>query len=217
MHGGGSSCSCSCHPVDAIATACIEINGLAGGAVLSATGESTHRTNADGDLQKDLDFKADQIIRDALSRVPIAALASKEGAKPHFYDSKGKVSIAVDLLDGSSNVEINMTVGTICSIAPFPKEESAVFRHGGSEQIVAGFVVCGLQTLLVLTLGDGVDIFTLDRANGVFKLSRPKAAITTVAADFVINSSKSAALGFVCTGVRGGMSRRRRRFTEQGL
>ncbi|MGY4319261.1 hypothetical protein [Bradyrhizobium sp. JR3.5] len=63
------------------------------------------------------------------------------------------------------------------SINPSPKEECAVFRHKGMARIAAGFAVYGLQTLLVLTLGEGVEIFTLDRAKGLFKLSRRKVAI----------------------------------------
>lgn len=175
--------------IDAIATACVEISRLTGTTTSPERGVTAIGRNADGDLQKDLDIEADRIIRRALSRVPIAAFASEEGAKPERCDPNAKVCVAVDPLDGSSNIEINMAVGTIFSITPAPKETSNVFCHRGTEQIAAGFAVYGPQTSFVLTLGEGVDIFTLDRADDVFKLSRRKVKIPTEASEFAINAS----------------------------
>lgn len=180
--------------VDAIATACIEISHLArGGTSPAATdiilGTNILGTNADGDVQKDLDIRADWLIRRALASASIAAFASEEMAKPEFYDPTSRLCVAVDPLDGSANLDLNMSVGTIFSITPAPRDMSLAFRRGGTEQIAAGFAVYGPQTSLVLTLGDGVDIFALDPADATFKLSRERVQIPADANEFAINAS----------------------------
>lgn len=175
--------------VDAIATACIEISGLTRGGSPPAAGQAALGTNADGDVQKDLDVRADQAIRRALNSASIAAFASEEAATPEFYDSTSRLCVAVDPLDGSSNIEVNMTVGTIFSITPTLGESSTAFRRQGTEQIATGFAVYGPQTSLVVTLGDGVDVFTLDPIDATFKLTRSKVRIPTEANEFAINAS----------------------------
>lgn len=175
--------------IDAIAAACVEIAGLTAGATPAELGEIVLQKNADGDLQKDLDVRADAIIRQSLSRVPIAAFASEECAECELHNSDAKLCVAIDPLDGSSNIEINMSVGTIFSITPMPQDASSVFHEKGAAQIAAGFVVYGPQTSLVLTLGDGVDVFTLDQTDGVFRLTRCKVQIPAAAPEFAINAS----------------------------
>jgi fructose-1,6-bisphosphatase I len=175
--------------VDAIATACIEISRLArGGAPVTST-EIILGTNVDGDAQKDLDLRADWLIRRALASASIAAFASEEAAKPEYYDPASRLCVAVDPLDGSSNLDLNMSVGTIFSIMSAPRDVSQAFRRPGTEQIAAGFAVYGPQTSLVLTLGDGVDIFALDPADATFKLSRERVRIPAEASEFAINAS----------------------------
>jgi fructose-1,6-bisphosphatase I len=175
--------------VDAFARASIEISELVGrGALAGITGQAQGGQNADGDVQKDLDVRADQIIREALKAVPYAALASEEAETHQVGDALGPIAIAYDPLDGSSNIETNMTVGTIFSIMPATPGE-APFTGKGSAQIAAGFVVYGPQTSLVLTLGDGVDIFTLDRAERSYKLIRQRVQIPAESAEYAINAS----------------------------
>ena len=138
--------------INAFAIASIEISDLIGrGALAGITGRE-HGRNADGDEQKDLDIRADQIIRQCLKTVSYGALASEEADTPEFRDSAAPISIAYDPLDGSSNIETNMTVGTIFSILPH-RMDAVPFTGPGSEQLAAGFVVYGPQTSLVLTLG----------------------------------------------------------------
>lgn len=175
--------------VDALATACIEISDLAGASTLMKAGEAAPGTNADGDVQTELDICADEVIRRALSSASIAALASEEAIGPEFYDPASRLCVAVDPLDGSSNIDANMTVGTIFSITPAPIDASTAFRRQGSMQIAAGFAIYGPQTALVLTLGDGVDIFTLDPADSVFRLTRRDVKIPVEATEFAINAS----------------------------
>ncbi|MGY4291471.1 fructose-1,6-bisphosphatase I [Bradyrhizobium sp. LM2.7] len=175
--------------VDAIAAAAIEIADLIGtGDLADASGFTTGR-NSDGDLQCNLDVQADAILRRYLGKLPIAALASEEMREPQFGDRDAKICVAFDPLDGSSNIDINMTVGTIFSILPAPENLSLAFRQRGSAQLAAGFVTYGPQTSLVLTLGDGVDIFTYDRRSGGFRLVRSAVQISEACDEFAINGS----------------------------
>jgi len=175
--------------VAALAQASIGISNLTcRGALAGITGKAQGR-NTDGDVQKDLDLRADQIIREALRPLPIAALASEEVTKPDILNPTALISVAVDPLDGSSNINANMSVGTIFSIVPTPSDVSAAFGQSGTAQLAAGFVVYGPQTSLVLTVGRGVDIFTLDRVANEFKLTRSKVQIPIDATEFAINAS----------------------------
>jgi fructose-1,6-bisphosphatase I len=175
--------------VDAIAAAAIEIADLIGtGDLADASGLTTGR-NSDGDLQRDLDVRADAILRRCLGQLPIAALASEEMREPQIGDREAKICVAIDPLDGSSNIDLNMTVGTIFSILPAPDDLGLAFHQRGSAQLAAGFVTYGPQTSLVLTLGDGVDIFTLDRKAGCFRLARSAVQISDTCEEFAINIS----------------------------
>jgi fructose-1,6-bisphosphatase I len=175
--------------VAALAQAAIDISDLTcRGALAGITGEAQGR-NTDGDVQKDLDVRADQIIRDALGALPVAVLASEEMAELDILKPGAPISVAFDPLDGSSNINTNMSVGTIFSIMPTPSDPGAAFAQPGSAQLAAGFVVYGPQTSLVLTLGRGVDIFTLDRVERVFKLTGSSVQIPENATEFAINAS----------------------------
>jgi fructose-1,6-bisphosphatase I len=175
--------------INAFAFASIEISELVGrGALAGITGQSLGEQNADGDAQKDLDIRADDIIRRALKSVPYAALASEEASTPETADASAPILIAYDPLDGSSNIETNMTVGTIFSILPNASGQTP-FTGRGSEQLAAGFVVYGPQTSLILTSGDGVDMFTLDREHKIYRLIRKRVQIPAECAEYAINAS----------------------------
>lgn len=174
--------------VEAVASASIDISELIGrGALAGITGQAQGR-NADGDVQKDLDIRSDDLVRNALRSVPLAALVSEEAGGAEIGDASALISIAFDPLDGSSNIDTNMTVGTIFSIVPNIPHTLA-FSAQGTKQLAAGFVVYGPQTSLVLTLGDGVDIFTLDRIDRTFKLVRKRVLIPRDTAEYAINAS----------------------------
>jgi fructose-1,6-bisphosphatase I len=175
--------------INAFAFASIEISELVGrGALAGITGQALGERNADGDAQKDLDIRADDIIRRALKSVPYAALASEEAGTPEAGDASAPILIAYDPLDGSSNIETNMTVGTIFSILPSVPGQTP-FTGRGSEQLAAGFVVYGPQTSLILTSGDGVDMFTLDREHRIYRLIRKRVQIPAECAEYAINAS----------------------------
>jgi len=174
--------------VDAIAAAAVEIADLISVGAFADASSLTSR-NTDGDVQRDLDVQADAIIHRCLSKAPMAALASEEKHEAEINDISGKVCVAIDPLDGSSNIDINMTVGTIFSILPAPDDLSLAFHQPGTAQLAAGFVTYGPQISLVLTLGEGVDIFALDRTTGCFRLSRRDVRIPEMAEEFAINAS----------------------------
>jgi fructose-1,6-bisphosphatase I len=175
--------------INAFAFASIEISELVGrGALAGITGRSLGEQNADGDAQKDLDIRADDIIRRALKSVPVAALASEEASTPENGDVSAPITIAYDPLDGSSNIETNMTVGTIFSVLP-NRPNQTPFTGPGHEQLAAGFVVYGPQTSLILTSGDGVGIFTLDREHRIYRLVRKRVQIPAECAEYAINAS----------------------------
>src|SRR5262249_27646850 len=102
--------------VDASNTACVEISRLARGGAPATSTDIIVGTNADGDEQKDLDIGADWLIRRALAQASIAAFASEEAAKPELYDPTSRLCVAVDPLDGSSNLDLILSVGLIVSI-----------------------------------------------------------------------------------------------------
>jgi fructose-1,6-bisphosphatase I len=175
--------------VDAVAAAAVEIADLVGTGQLSDAAGLTTGRNSDGDLQRHLDLQADAILRRCLGRLPIAALASEEMREPEIIDRAGRICVAIDPLDGSSNIDVNMTVGTIFSILPAPVDLGLAFHQRGTAQLAAGFVTYGPQTSLVLTLGDGVDIFTCDRKAGCFRLARSGVQISEGCEEFAINAS----------------------------
>lgn len=175
--------------IDAIAAASVDISRLiCQGDLVDIAGRAQGR-NADGDIQKDLDIRADELIRNALSRVPLAALASEEAAEPELRDPLASICVSIDPLDGSSNIDANVSVGTIFSIVSTPSDICAAFRQSGEAQLAAGFVVYGPQTTLVLTLGDGVDAFTLDRNDNCYKLIRRAIRIPVDSSEYAINAS----------------------------
>jgi fructose-1,6-bisphosphatase I len=175
--------------VAALAQAAVEISELTcRGALAGITGQALGR-NSDGDIQKDLDVRADQIIRASIKGLPIAAIASEEAPEVEIVDPSAPISVAVDPLDGSSNIDTNMSVGTIFSVVRATADAGASFAQPGTAQLAAGFVVYGPQTSLVVTLGDGVDIFTLDRGASVFRLTAPAVRVLADTAEFAINMS----------------------------
>ena len=175
--------------VTALAAAAVEISELISGGMLAGITGEGETLNSDGDIQKDLDVQADRIIRGALADISIAAILSEEANEIEIRDQTSAVSIAFDPLDGSSNINTNMSVGTIFSIVRTPSHAREAFTQPGTAQLAAGFVVYGPQTSLVLTLGDGVDIFILDRKDRIFKLVKSQVQVAPSTAEFAVNAS----------------------------
>jgi fructose-1,6-bisphosphatase I len=156
--------------------------------------------NVQGEAQKKLDVIANEILLEANEwGGHLAAMASEEmegpHAIPHRYP-KGEYLLLFDPLDGSSNIDVNVSVGTIFSVLKCPEgaepnrqPTEKDFLQPGSKQLCAGFAVFGPSTLLVLTLGSGVHAFTLDRELGSFVLTHENIRIPEDTKEFAINMS----------------------------
>ena len=139
--------------------------------------------NADGDTQKALDVLADDIILAAAQQAGAAAYMSEERETAISLSDDGSFIIASDPLDGSSNIGVNVSIGTIFSVLP-------TAGHGlvaGRDQLAAGFFVYGPQTTLLLTVGAGVASFVMD-ADGRFQMIDDNVRIPDQTAEFAINA-----------------------------
>jgi len=175
--------------IEAIAAAAIDLAALiADGPLAGITGRADG-VNADGDQQKDIDVAADQIMRRALGGAPVAAVLSEEAALPETFKSGAPLCVAIDPLDGSANLENNISVGTIFSIRPRGNDLLSTFFQPGTAQCAAGFIVYGPQTTLVLALNARVDIFILDRRAEEFLLIRQAVQVAYDTPEFAINAS----------------------------
>ncbi|WP_396587078.1 class 1 fructose-bisphosphatase [Bermanella sp. R86510] len=149
--------------------------------------------NVQGETQKKLDVISNDLLKDNLSKCPVVAgIASEEEDLPVAANDDGQYLVIYDPLDGSSNIDINVTVGTIFSILPSQGKdtsEEATYLQSGRKQLAAGYVLYGPATMLVMTTGHGVDIFTLDPDKNEFVLTQEQATITPSTKEFAINMS----------------------------
>ena len=179
-----------------IVTACKEISHLVNRGNLVGVLGSAESENVQGEVQKKLDIITNDIMVNALNWTGhLAGMASEEVddiiAIPAQYP-KGKYLALFDPLDGSSNIDVNLTVGTIFSILRCREGVDPVaedFLCKGSEQVCAGFVLYGPSTMMVLTTGHGVNGFTLDQDIGEFILTHPSMKIPEETSEFAINMS----------------------------
>jgi fructose-1,6-bisphosphatase I len=169
------------------------VNKGALGGVLGVAGSE----NVQGEMQKKLDLIANEVLIEANEwGGHLAAMASEEmdtiHAVPNRYP-QGEYLLLFDPLDGSSNIDVNVSIGTIFSVLKKPDDGSAVsegdFLQAGNRQVAAGYCVYGPQTTLALTVGDGVAMFTLDREQGSFVLTEENLRIPEDTKEFAINMS----------------------------
>jgi fructose-1,6-bisphosphatase I len=147
-------------------------------------------SNADGDQQAALDVVADRLFQAALRDASVAVTGSEEHEKAQVLDAEAPLVVVIDPLDGSSNIETNLSVGTIFGILPMTGlAPETVVLQPGRRYLAAGMVVYGPQTTLALTLGDGTALFTLDRRERVFICTNPRVSIPQGRAEFAINAS----------------------------
>jgi fructose-1,6-bisphosphatase I len=183
--------------IEVVARACKTISHAVNKGALGGVLGSAGSENVQGEVQKKLDLIANEVLIDANEwGGHLAAMASEEmdtiHAVPNRYP-KGEYLLLFDPLDGSSNIDVNVSIGTIFSVLRMPDEGRAVreadFLQPGSRQVAAGYCVYGPQTTLVLTVGDGVAMFTLDREQGSFVLIGDKLRIPEDTQEFAINMS----------------------------
>ena len=184
-------------PLLAIAEACADIAAATRLGMLAGLHGAADSRNSHGEAQQKLDLFADARLAEALARCPsVAGWASEEQAQPVVspeHGEHGQLLAVFDPLDGSSNIETNLSVGTIFSLLPHPLRGAvpgeAAFLQPGRRQLAAGYVMYGPATVLVLSIGRGVQMFTLDPASGRWLLVRDAVSVPAATAEFAINSS----------------------------
>jgi fructose-1,6-bisphosphatase I len=154
------------------------------------------RTNVQGETQQKLDVYANQALLHCLGvRESVAALISEENEQPVTFNRSGdggKYIIVFDPLDGSSNIDVNVNIGTIFSILRSRQQDwNAALLQPGSEQVAAGYVLYGPSTVLVYTAGHGVHGFTLDPTIGAFVLSHEKIIMPNHGPYYSVNEANS--------------------------
>ena len=183
--------------VEVVSRACKAISIAIGKGSLADVLGGAGSDNVQGEAQKKLDVISNEILLEANEwGGHLAAMASEEmdlpHAIPHRYP-KGEYLLLFDPLDGSSNIDVNVSVGTIFSVLRCPEgidaADEKAFLQPGTAQVCAGYAVYGPSTLLVLTLGDGVNVFTLNRENGAFYLTQANVRIPDDTREFAINAS----------------------------
>ncbi len=182
-----------------VAQACKAISrAVAHGALADVLG-SQGSANVQGEEQKKLDVLADEIfLRATHWGGDLAGMVSEENEAPLALPPggvRGKYLLAFDPLDGSSNIDVNVAVGSIFSIlrAPRPGEDAtaADFLQPGSRQVAAGYAIYGPSTMLVLSVGHGAAGFTFDPILGEFFLTHPHLRVPEATREFAINASNS--------------------------
>jgi len=179
-----------------IATACKKISHLVNRGDLIGVLGNADSENVQGEVQKKLDIITHDIMENSLRwSGHLAGMVSEEVDAPIQIPSphsRGKYLALFDPLDGSSNIDVNLTVGSIFSILRCQegiKPELVEFLRPGVEQVCAGFVLYGPSTMMILTTGQGVNGFTLDQDIGEFILTHPQIRIPVDTQEFAINMS----------------------------
>lgn len=183
--------------IEVVARACKAIaHAVSKGALGGVLGEAG-TGNVQGEAQKKLDVLSNEILIEANEwGGHLAALASEEEEHPVQIPNRyprGNYLLMFDPLDGSSNIDVNVSVGTIFSVLPCPdgvsEPKEADFLQPGSRQVAAGYTVYGPSTMLVLTIGHGTQVFTLDRELGQFLLTQADVEMPADTREFSVNQS----------------------------
>ena len=148
------------------------------------------KINSDGDIQKPLDIISDEILISFLKKSPAAGYASEEQEGHIDFKNNNNFIVLADPLDGSSNIDVNVSIGTIFSIMSknnLPLEKA--FIQNGSHQKSSGFFVYGPQTTLFMTVGVGTSLFALDEIRGKFILIKDNINIPETTTEYAINAA----------------------------
>ncbi|HEY8608943.1 MAG TPA: class 1 fructose-bisphosphatase [Noviherbaspirillum sp.] len=185
--------------IEVVARACKTISHAVGKGALGEVLGTAGSENVQGEVQKKLDVLSNEILLQANEwGGHLAAMASEEMESifpiPNRYP-KGEYLLLFDPLDGSSNIDVNVSIGTIFSVLKAPEgmtePTEEAFLQPGSRQVAAGYAVYGPQTVLVLTTGDGVNCFTLDREMGSWVLTERDMKIPAETKEYAINASNA--------------------------
>ncbi len=179
--------------IDAVLGASKEIAFLLQQGAMGGVLGSAEQENVQGETQKKLDVISNDLLKERLAECSyVAGIASEEEDLPVPANKDGEFLVIFDPLDGSSNIDINVTVGTIFSILPSNGKDASqesTYLQNGRQQLAAGYVLYGPSTLLVMTTGQGVDVFTMDPTTKEFVLTEAQSQITKTTQEFAINMS----------------------------
>ena len=180
-----------------VALACKAISRRTASGALSGVLGTAGAVNVQGEQQQKLDVVANDIFLQATEwGGELAGMVSEELEEPYAIPKqypRGKYLLTFDPLDGSSNIDVNVSVGSIFSILRAPRPGEAAwpedFMQPGTEQVAAGYAIYGPSTVLVLTVGTGVHAFTLDPDLGEFFLTRQDIRVPEATAEYAVNTS----------------------------
>ncbi len=183
--------------LEVVARACKSISHAVNKGALGGVLGSADSENVQGEVQKKLDIIANEVLLEANEwGGHLAAMASEEMDSIYLVPNRypqGEYLLLFDPLDGSSNIDVNVSIGTIFSVLKKTEGGQGVteqdFLQPGKQQVAAGYCVYGPQTTLVLTVGDGVAMFTLDREQGSFVLTQENVQVPADTKEFAINMS----------------------------
>ena len=183
--------------IEVVARACKSISQAVNKGALGGVLGTAESENVQGEIQKKLDIIANEVLIEANEwGGHLAAMASEEMEDIYVVPNRypqGEYLLMFDPLDGSSNIDVNVSIGTIFSVLKKAEGGAGVtdqdFLQPGKQQVAAGYCVYGPQTTLVLTVGDGVVMFTLDREQGSFVLTEENVQIPPDTQEFAINMS----------------------------
>ncbi len=182
--------------LEVVARACKSISHAVNKGALGGVLGAAQTENVQGEIQKKLDIIANEVLIEANEwGGHLAAMASEEMEDIYVVPNRypqGEYLLLFDPLDGSSNIDVNVSIGTIFSVLRKPDGAAvseADFLQSGSQQVAAGYCVYGPQTTLVLTVGRGVAMFTLDREQGSFVLTQEHVTVPEDTQEFAINMS----------------------------
>jgi fructose-1,6-bisphosphatase I len=186
--------------IETVARACKTISHSVSRGALGEVLGSLDSENVQGEVQKKLDVIANELLLDANEwGGHLAAIASEEMETIHRIPNrypKGEYLLLFDPIDGSSNIDVDLTVGTIFSVLKAPEGCSGRevteqdFLQPGTNQVAAGYAIYGPQTLLVLTIGTGVYEFTLDREIGSWRMTDGPLQMPQGNCEFAINMAR---------------------------
>ncbi|WP_394125161.1 class 1 fructose-bisphosphatase [Psychrobacter nivimaris] len=163
------------------------------GALADILGEAGNQ-NVQGEDQKKLDVLANDLLLDALAKnTHCAGVASEELDDATSANDDGSLLVLFDPLDGSSNIDINMAVGTIFSVLPYERQgqtsENSDYLQAGNKQLAAGYLLYGTSTVLALTIADKVVMFSLDPETSDYVLIEDNVQIDADTSEYAINAS----------------------------
>ncbi|WP_457647979.1 class 1 fructose-bisphosphatase [Profundibacter sp.] len=145
--------------------------------------------NSDGDQQKALDVMADEAFAEALKSLGVRWYASEEQEEVVELAPNGRYALAIDPLDGSSNIDVNVSIGTIFSIFEAKEGANESFLRPANEQIAAGYIIFGPQTGLMVTFGNGTLFYVLSPDSGKYELANDHVVIPKQSTEYAINAS----------------------------